>query len=186
MINQHDDAVNSRRTPPKSALDDPIATFATFHQLIRKQCVDLETLSHDLTRFRADNVARNRAAMIMRFFDVNVRQHHADEELIFFPRLLALDIDAAAKAELAALIDVLLKDHHALHEVWQPLRQSLLNIVDGKTEWADVDITTFITLHHHHLHKEDSSVLPFARRHFSDEALQELRGAIVVRRSEIS
>jgi pyridoxamine 5'-phosphate oxidase len=186
MKNQYDDAVDARTTSPKSTLDDPIAMFAAFHQLIRKQCVNLETLSHDLTRFRADNVARNRAAMIVRFFDVDAREHHSDEELIFFPRLLALDIDAAAKIELAALLDVLSKDHHALHETWQPLRQSLLNIVDGETEWIDVDVTTFVTLHHHHLHKEDSSILPFARRHFSDEALQELRGAIVVRRSEVS
>ena len=186
MINQHDDAVNLSATPPMSTLDDPIAACAAFHQLIRKQCGNLDTLAHDLSRFRADNVARNRAAMLVRFFDVDAREHHADEELIFFPRLLALDIDAASKAELAALLEVLAKDHRALNEIWQPLRRSLLNIIGGNTDWVDVDVTTFITLHHHHLHKEDSSVLPFARRHFSDDALQELRGAIVVRRSEIS
>lgn len=185
MKNQRDEASHTRATPPMSTLDDPIATCIAFHQLIRKQCGNLEALAHDLTRFRADNVARNRAAMIVRFFDVDAREHHADEELIFFPRLLALDIDAAEKIELAALLDVLSKDHRALHEIWQPLRQSLLNIVGGKTQWADVDVTTFVTLHHHHLHKEDSSVFPFARRHLSDEALQELRGAIVARRSEV-
>ena len=185
MKNQHDDQFNTRATPPMSALDDPIATFAAFHQLIRKQCVNLDTLAHDLTRFRADNVARNRCALIVQFFDVDAREHHADEELIFFPRLLSLTTDATAKAELAALLDILAKDHRALDESWQPLRQSLMNIIGGKTEWVDVDITTFITLHYHHLHKEDSSVLAFARRHFSDEALQELRCAIVARRSEI-
>jgi pyridoxamine 5'-phosphate oxidase len=185
MKNHYDDAFQTRATPPMSVLDDPIAACAAFHQLIRKQCVHLETLAHDLTRFRADNVARNRAAMIVRFFDVDAREHHADEELIFFPRLLALDIDAAAKDELVALLDVLSKDHHALGEAWQPLRQLLLNIIDGKTQWVDADVTTFVTLHHHHLHKEDSSVLPFARRHLSNEALQELRGAIVARHSEI-
>ncbi len=185
MKNQRNDAFQTRATQPMSTLDDPIATFVAFHEVIRKQCANLETLAHDLTRFRADNVARNRASMIVRFFDIDAREHHADEELIFFPRLLALDIDAAAKAELAALLDVLSKDHRALDEAWQPLRQLLLNIVDGKTEWVDVDVTTIVTLHHHHLHKEDSSVLPFARRHFSDEALQELRGAIVARRSEV-
>jgi hemerythrin-like domain-containing protein len=185
MKNQLDDAFHSIAKPPMSALDDPIATCVAFHELVRKQCGNLETLAHDLARFRADNVARNRAAMIVRFFDVDAREHHADEESIFFPRLLALNIDAAEKIELAALLDVLSKDHRALHEIWQPLRQSLLNIVDGKTEWVDVDVATFVTLHHHHLHKEDSSVLPFARRHFSDEALQELRCAIVVHHSEI-
>ena len=185
MKNPHDDAFDTRAAPPMSALDDPIATFAAFHELIRKQCGNLDTLAHDLTRFHADNVARNRAAMMVRFFDVDVHEHHTDEELIFFPRLLALDLDATAKAELAALLDVLSKDHRALHETWQPLRQSLRNIIGGKTDWVNVDVTTFNTLHHQHLHKEDSSVFPFARRHFSDEALQELRGAIIVRRSEL-
>jgi iron-sulfur cluster repair protein YtfE (RIC family) len=149
MKNPHDDAFHARATPTMSMLDDPLATSAAFHQLIRKQCANLETLAHDLTRFRADNVARNRAAMIVQFFDVDACEHHADEELIFFPRLLALDIDAAEKIELAALLDVLSKDHRALHETWQALRQSLLSIIDGKTQWVGVDVTTFVTLQQH-------------------------------------
>lgn len=177
--------------PPKdresmlSLQHDPIANCVAFHQLIRRQCGSLEALVKDLTRFHVDNTIRNRAAVIVRFFDVDARKHHADEELIFFPRLLALDLDAAAKAELAALLDVLSKDHRALDEAWQPLRQLLLNILDGKTDWGHVDVTTFVTLHHHHLHKEDSSVFPLARRHFSDEALQELHHAIVTRHAEM-
>jgi len=189
MKNRQNDAFDAHaktlKSPPMSTLDDPLASCAVFHQLIRKQCANLEILAHDLTRFRADNFARNRAAMIVQFFDGDALAHHAEEELILFPRLLALDIDSAERAELVALLDVLARDHLALHEIWQPLRQSLLNIAAGKTEWIDADVTTFSTLHHHHLHKEDSSVLPFARRNLSDEALQELRCAIVARRSDV-
>lgn len=185
MKNEHDDAFQTRATAPMSTLDDPIATFAAFHQLIRKQCVNLDTLARDLIRFRADNVARHRCAMMVRFFDVDAREHHADEELIFFPRLLALDIDATAKAELAALLDVLSRDHCALDKLWQALRRSLLSIIDGNLDWANADVTTFVTLHHHHIHKEESSIFPFARRYFCAEALQELRCAIIARRSEI-
>jgi pyridoxamine 5'-phosphate oxidase len=169
---------------PLPESNDPLAMFTLCHQRIRKQCGNLEALARDLTRYHVDNTARNRAAMIVRFFDVDAREHHEDEELVFFPRLLALDIDTSAKAELGPLLDILSKDHNTLHDVWRSLRQSLWSIVDGKSASTNIDVTTFITLHQHHMHNEDSSVLPFARRHFDDDALVELRSAIMARRGE--
>jgi pyridoxamine 5'-phosphate oxidase len=184
-MNNHDgDNAGAIGAPSFLHLNDPLAMFAACHQHIRKQCGNLETLAQDLSRFHVDNTARNRAAMIVRFFDIDACEHHEDEDMVFFPRLLALDIDASAKAELGPLLDILSKDHNTLRDVWRSLRQSLLGIVDGKSASTNIDVTTFIALHQHHMHNEDSSVLPFARRHFDDDALVELRSAILARRGE--
>jgi pyridoxamine 5'-phosphate oxidase len=184
MNKQDGKPVGAGRASPFPESNDPLAVFTLCHKRIRKQCGNLEALAQDLTRFHVDNTARNRAAMIVRFFDVDAREHHEDEDMVFFPRLLALDIDTSAKAELGPLLDILSKDHNTLRDVWRSLRQSLLGIVDGKSASTNIDVTTFIALHQHHMHNEDSSVLPFARRHFDDDALEELRSAIMARRGE--
>jgi pyridoxamine 5'-phosphate oxidase len=184
MKKQSSKPIGAGGVPSFFESNDPLAMFALCHQHIRKQCGNLEALARDITRFHVDNTARNRAAMIVRFFDVDAREHHEDEDTVFFPRLLALDIDVSAKTELGLLLDILSKDHNTLRDVWRSLRQSLLGIVDGKSMSTNIDVTTFIALHQHHMHNEDSSVLPFARRHFDDDALVELQSAIMARRGE--
>jgi hemerythrin-like domain-containing protein len=163
--------------------NDPLVMFTLCHQRIRRQCGDLEALAKDLNGFVGDETARYRAAILIRFFDVDAHEHHEDEDTVFFPRLLALNIDAPAKAELGSLLDMLSKDHNTLHDVWRSLRQSLLGVVDGKSALASIDVTTFIALHQHHMHTEDISVLPFARRYFDSVAQAELQSAIMARRA---
>jgi pyridoxamine 5'-phosphate oxidase len=167
-------------------LNDPLVMFTLCHQRIRRQCGELEALAHDINRVMGDQNARNRAATLIKFFDVEAREHHEDEDRVFFPKLLALKMDTSAKAELGRLLDMLSKDHNTLHDVWRSLRQSLLGVVEGKSVLASIDVSTFIALHQHHMHTEDSSVLPFARRYFDQNALAELRSAIMARRGEVS
>ncbi len=168
-------------TPLFLQLNDPFAMFAYCHQRIRKQCANLEALAQDFTRHHVDDTARKRASMIVRFFDVDAFEHHEDEDLVFFPKLLELNINAAEKSDLVALLDILSKDHKILSAAWDRLRDALLKIVEGKSDWASVDVITFVALHQHHMHSEDSSVFPFARRYIRGEMLQELHRAIVAR-----
>lgn len=163
-------------------LNDPFAMFTYCHQRIRKQCANLETLVQDFTHNHVDGAARKRALMIVNFFDLDAHEHHEDEDLVFFPKLLELNIEAAEKKDLVALLDILSKDHKTLSAAWDRLRDALLTIVEGKSYWVNADVTTFVTLHQHHMHSEDSSVFPFARRYLRGEALHELQRAIVARR----
>ncbi len=186
MSNHHGgkngDGAGVNGAPQFQQSNDPFAMFAHCHQRIRMQCANLEALAQDFARHHADDTARKRASMIVRFFDIEAHEHHEDEDLVFFPTLLELDIDAAEKNDLIALLDMLSKDHKTLSAAWDRLRDALLKIVEGKSDWANADVTTFVTLHQHHMHSEDSSVFPFARRYIRGEALHELHRAIVVRR----
>lgn len=176
---------------PSSEIEDPLVTFALCHKRTREQCAALEKLADQLACGEIGHATRHAAsdaaATILNFFDVEARLHHEDEEQLFFPMLLALNIDPAEKAALRKVIEVLCDDHRMLDKVWAQLRSTLLTIVEGKPMPEKINvalIATFVTLHQHHMNSEDTGIMPFARRHLDKAALDDLRRAIAVRRRD--
>lgn len=176
---------------PSSETEDPLVTFALCHKHTREQCAALEKQADQLACGDIGSAicqtAADAAATTLNFFDVEARLHHDDEEKIFFPMLLALNIHIAEKAALRKLIEVLSDDHRVLGKVWGQLRSTLLTVAEGRPLRAKINvalITTFVTLHQHHMNSEDTGIMPFARRHLDKAALDDLQRAIAVRRRD--
>ena len=165
------------------SLGDPLALFAQFHQRTRQQCADIGKLGERLHDVGMDAVACDAATAITYFFDHDANLHHEDEELVLFPMLRALKIDADEKADFDQLMQILTDDHELLGKAWKTLRSSLLSIAKGRLQWVAVDVTTFSALYRHHLNCEDIGIMPFARRHLDQPNMDELRQALVARRA---
>jgi hemerythrin-like domain-containing protein len=171
---------------PISALGDPLVFFSHFHKQIHDYCTNLVQLADAIIHTGIDKDVRDMAQAMVQFFDVDARLHHEDEEREFFPMLLTLNIEAAERAELASVVNVLAADHRMLSQVWWPLRRTLVSIADGTPQTIEMDVNTFVTLHRQHMNHEEAGVMPFARRYFDNNAIDQLRQALARRRSLLS
>ncbi len=111
-----------------------------------------------------DATARRSAAEIRAFFEGRARQHHADEERLVFPSLLASD-----DAELVHHVRRLQQDHGWLEEDWLELAPQIEAIEHGYN-WYDLGLLrhalpVFEALYREHITLEEAVVYPAARRH---------------------
>jgi hemerythrin-like domain-containing protein len=111
-----------------------------------------------------DAHARRVAGEIRAFFEGNARQHHADEERLVFPALLA-----SGDAELVHHVRRLQQDHGWLEEDWLELAPQIEAIEQGYN-WYDLTmlrhaLPVFAALYDEHIVLEETVVYPAARRH---------------------
>ncbi len=111
-----------------------------------------------------DAQARRLAGEIRAFIDGHARQHHADEERLVFPALLA-----SGDAELVHHVRRLQQDHGWLEEDWRQLAPQLEAIEQGYN-WYDLSLLrhalpVFAALYDEHIALEETVVYPAARRH---------------------
>lgn len=142
--------------PPFEALD------ATHHQVLKS--IDLlQQVIEELGASRSDAAARKTVATICKFFDDTAQAHHAAEEELVFPDLLA-----SGDAELVQHVQRLQQDHGWLEEDWIELRPQLMALAEGMS-WFDPDylrlaIPIFAKLYRDHIALEESIVYPASRR----------------------
>jgi hypothetical protein len=102
--------------PPVPALS-PFAALDHTHRSVLDLIGQLDTLVEHLETYGADATARRVAAEIHRFFSEHARQHHADEERLVFPGLLAAGDPELAQQRLALpVFRALYEEHIALEE----------------------------------------------------------------------
>ncbi|MBX3637850.1 MAG: hemerythrin domain-containing protein [Rubrivivax sp.] len=111
-----------------------------------------------------DESARRTAAEIRAFFEGHARQHHADEERLVFPALLA-----GGDAELVQHVMRLQQDHGWLEEDWLELAPQIEAIERGYN-WYDLAslrhaLPVFAALYAEHIVLEETVVYPAAKRH---------------------
>jgi hemerythrin-like domain-containing protein len=109
-----------------------------------------------------DAPASASAVEILDFFSGPGRTHHAEEEQLVFPALLA-DGDP----ELVRQVRRLQQDHGWLEEDWRELSPQIEAIAKGYN-WYDLDmlrgaLPVFTALYHEHIALEESLVYPAAR-----------------------
>jgi hemerythrin-like domain-containing protein len=141
-----------------------------FEALDRTHREMLETLA-DFDRLLAhvegqgpDAAARERAGRVLDFFNKHAREHHAREEAVVFPPLLA-----GPDAALAAHVRRLQQDHGWLEEDWLELAPQIEAISRGYN-WYDMAmlrhaLPVFKALLEEHIGLEESLVYPAARQH---------------------
>jgi hemerythrin-like domain-containing protein len=143
--------------PPFDVLD------RTHHEILRT-LARMHLLAEKLEARGTDQGMRKLASDICRFFDDTARPHHAAEEQLVFPSLLA-----SGDAELVQHVERLQQDHGWLEEDWRELSPHLQAIAGGQN-WYDLDllraaIPLFSDLYHEHIALEETIVYPASRRH---------------------
>ena len=114
-----------------------------------------------------DAEARAMAGEIAAFFSGTARQHHQDEELFVFPKLLASSDAAIVQAVLR-----LQQDHAWLEEDWLELAPQVDAVSCGQA-WYDIDtlregVEIFVALSRDHIALEESLIYPEARSRLPD------------------
>lgn len=141
----------------------PFAALDETHRRVLDELQRLETLIARLADHGVDAEAREMAGQIMLFFSTHARRHHADEERLVFPGLLA-SADEAMQRHVMRLQ----QDHGWLEEDWLELAPQLEAVAQGYN-WYDLDmlrqaLPVFAALYQDHIALEESLVYPEARR----------------------
>jgi hemerythrin-like domain-containing protein len=141
----------------------------------------LSALVSRLDHHGPDDEARALAAEIVRFFSTTSREHHEDEELHVFPKLLA-----GGDSDTVQAVQRLQQDHGWLEEDWLALSPQLDAIARGQTEY---DLATlregaeiFTALSHEHIALEESYIYPQVRDGQRPAERQEMGREMVARR----
>jgi len=133
------------------------------HQEIIEVLARLHLLVEKLEVRGPDDGVRRLALDICTFFDQTARPHHAAEEAVVFPDLLASD-----DAELVQNVLRLQQDHGWLEQDWLELAPHLRAVANGQS-WYDLDllreaVPVFSELYSDHIALEEGIVYPAARR----------------------
>jgi pyridoxamine 5'-phosphate oxidase len=147
---------------PGPSFDEPLEMLAACHERIEAQLATLERLGPHLETHGCDAEARSAAQAVLRYFDTGGTLHHQDEDEDLFP-LLRHRAAAQGRAEIAAAIDELEREHETMDSQWERLRQRLLAIVEGEARLDSEEVTRFAWLYRRHMDREGAAVLPFAR-----------------------
>lgn len=155
-------------TRPARPARPPVPRPASFealdqtHREVMHTLVELARLLDHLDAHGADAAARQQAQAICAFFDGAARAHHAAEEQVVFPSLLA-----SGDEDLVHHVRRLQQDHGWLEEDWIELGPQLRAVAEGYN-WFDLDmlrhaIPVFAELYHDHIALEETVVYPASR-----------------------
>ncbi|MFO1217850.1 MAG: hemerythrin domain-containing protein [Burkholderiaceae bacterium] len=167
---------------PAAGFEVPIEMLAACHGRVQQQCATLRRLLDHAARHGADRQAQEAAAAVMRYFDTSARHHHDDEEVDLFPALLEsmAGSDPVCLRELTA---ALVADHRELDRGWRSLRAVLARVVAGDAAALAADeVLGFIGRYERHIAREESELLPMARRLLGDAELDRIGRAMRARR----
>lgn len=162
-------AARPSRNRPARAPVLPLSALETFealdrtHSEVLHQLRQLELLVKRLESDADAPELRTIARAACAFFDRHAREHHAEEERVVFPPLLA-----SRDAELVQAVQRLQQDHGWLEEDWIEIRPLLATLADGtgsiERETLEQYLATFGSLYLEHIALEESLVYPEAKR----------------------
>lgn len=174
---------------PAVGFEVPLEMLAACHGRVQDQCSTLRRLVTHLAGHGADRQAQEAATAVMRYFDTSARHHHADEEVDLFPALIEsmAGSDAVCLRELTASLT---DEHRELDRRWRSLRRGLEKVASGGAATlaegeAEDEVEPFIGLYERHIAREESELLPMARRLLSDAELDRIGLAMRTRRGAV-
>lgn len=141
----------------------------------------LTALVSRLAKEGADAEAKAMAGEIAAFFSSTARQHHQDEELFVFPKLLA-----SGDPEIVQAVLRLQQDHAWLEEDWLELAPQVDAVACGQA-WYDIDtlregVEIFTELSREHMALEESLIYPQARARLLEGERLEMGREMAARR----
>jgi len=143
----------------------PVSPFTALDAAHRDIQHHLELLSSLMDALLAEGVTsstRELAGRIEKFFTSHAHAHHAEEERLVFPDLLAL-----ADERIVSVVQTLQQDHRWIEEDWRAISLALEAIAQG-FDWYDIDelkhaTGVFLELSQEHIALEESLVYPEAK-----------------------
>ncbi len=168
---------------PSVGFEVPLEMLAACHLRVQDQCSTLLRLAPHIAAHGADRSAREAATAVMRYFDTSARHHHDDEEHDLFPALIEsmAGSDAVCLHELTA---TLTREHRELEALWQAVRAVLVQVAAGQTVvLSQQDMACFAQRYEQHIAREESELLPLARRLLSDAELDRIGLVMRMRRA---
>ena len=170
---------------PAVGFEVPLEMLSACHQRIEAQCALLHRLVTHLGAHGVDRQARDAAATVMHYFDTSARHHHADEEVDLFPALIESMAGSDAVC-LNELIDSLRANHRELEQRWGRLRGALEQVASSRAPALSADeVQAFVGLYERHIAREESELLPMAKRLLGNAELDRIGLAMRVRRDPI-
>ncbi len=167
---------------PAAGTEAPLELLSACHRRIESQCATLRSLVAHLLAHGVDGEARTAAANVLRYFDISVRDHHADEEEDVFPALIESMAGSDAVC-LREMIEGLKADHRALEADWRRLRGVLERIAAGEdVALLEDHVEVMVGKYERHIEFEDRELLPMAARLLSDDDLARVGRAMRKRR----
>lgn len=146
---------NSPKPVSFSALD-------ACHQQMLKQLTSLSALAQQIETQGIEADAQQQADQIETFFSGTSRAHHAQEEEMVFPPILAGKDEA-----LKATVKTLQQDHGWIEENWIELSPKLRAIASGNSWFEPAELVSqvaiFVSLVQNHIELEESTVYPAAK-----------------------
>src|SRR5688572_32014225 len=131
---------------------DCLAVLSGCHQSIEAQLATLEQLC------RSGSPAPAEARAVVRYFDGEGRQHHRDEDEDLFPLLRALAAERG-RADIAAVMDELEREHATMDRQWSQLREGLAKLAEGRGGMLDAEeVMRFAWLYRRHMQYEAAVV----------------------------
>jgi hemerythrin-like domain-containing protein len=161
--------------------EQPFEMLHACHERVLRMLDLLWRLRDHAARNGSDDQARQAARDVMRYFDQAAPQHHRDEEVHVFPRLLAQGDPVNA-----ALVARLQLDHLDMETRWAAAREILamfergdLRRLDGPAHAGTLD--AFAKLYASHIRAEEQIAYPAAEASMDPEAI-EVMGREMMRR----
>lgn len=145
------------------SFDKPLEMLEACHERIEEQLCTLERLVEQLVANGCDSIARSAAQSVLRYFDTSGALHHEDEDRDLFP-LLRTEAAKQGRAEIAAAVDVLEREHETMDRQWKRLRERLQSIVAGEGRLDVEEVARFAWLYRRHMNGEAAALLPFAKQ----------------------
>lgn len=166
---------------PGAGFEQPFEMLEACHERVHRMLGLLARLRAHVLRHGVDVQARQAARDVMRYFDIAAPQHHRDEELHVFPRLLR-----EADPAVVAVVRRLQQDHGQMELRWAAARVVLLRVADGQVQRLapedEAALDAFAGLYGDHIAAEEGIAYPRARALMDERDIAEAGQEMMRRR----
>ena len=165
---------------PGVGFEQPFEMLQSCHERVQRMLSLLQRLQDYLHDKPCDDMARQAARDVLRYFDIAAPLHHEDEELHVFPPLLA-----QGSPVVVALVQQLQADHAAMAADWAQARVPLQALAEGRlmafSAAHEALLARFAARYGAHIRHEEDSAYPAAQA-LLPEATQQAMGVEMARR----
>lgn len=166
---------------PLEKPEHPLELLFACHHKVRHFSNLSGKLAVHLHEQGADDEARQCATSILRYFELALPSHHADEEEDVFPALRRLN-----DVHLHMVLDKLHEEHLVLDRMWKTIRPWLSEISEGGTPFvAPLVLPHFIRHYQEHTRIEEGKVFPAINR-LPLETIEQIAKRMCARRGLIT
>lgn len=142
-----------RITTDAIADERPLELLYACHERVRRFTALAGRLAAHVADHGADEQAHDAATQILRYFELSLPNHHADEEEDVFPALRGLN-DVALAGAIAALE----AEHAVLDALWQEAAPWLRAVAQGEACAAPETLAQFVAAYAVHTEREEREV----------------------------